>query len=476
MRRFVVPRVVAAGVLALLPLCLAGSAHAAGTASLGGWNISADGNVIDFVFDNATGLAGVHPFTEADFPEAESQFQTGPFGSGLATVFWPGSAGGNFGSLSAELGIPAQLQPLTSKLNDPVRAESEYPAGPQSTTYPTGGPSQAFEAKSSSTATGTTATAAINDAGAKGVFSYTSAKGTSLATIDGAGHAVATSSSDLSGVSILGLIDIGSITSTASATSDGNKSSGASTTHVAEITVAGQKASIGTDGLILPSFAKALGPILGPLVERYVNQVIKDAGITITTLPGLITHNGPSDSVTSGALQIKIVPPPGGVQALENLLEPTLLKVLPPQAAVIATLPGIFQGSTFTMTLGRTIASTAASPPFSLNFVAPPLPPPTTLGSAPSTAGSFTPGSAGSAGTAGVSPALSQPLPSSNTPSQPASAAATAPISLSSPLAIAAIVVGALVTAALAGGLWRVARMVLPEDSGPVCPLGQENP
>lgn len=475
MRRSVIPRVVAAGALGLLPLCLAGSARAASTASLGGWNISADGNVIDFLFDNATGLAGVHPFTEADFPEAESQFQTGPFGSGLATMFWPGSAGGNFGSLSAELGIPTQLQPVTSMLNDPVRAQTQYPAGPQDSTYPTGGPSQAFEAHSTSTATGTTATAAINDVGASGAFTYTLAKGTSSAAVDQAGHAVATSSSDLTGVSILGMIDIGSVTSTATATSDGNKSSGQSTTHVGEITVAGQKASIGTDGLILPDFAKSLGPVLGPLVQRYVNQVITDAGITITTLPGLVSHNGASDSVTSGALQIKIVPPPGGVQALENLVEPTLLKVLPPQAAILATLPGIFQGSTFTITLGRAIASTAASPPFNLNFTLPPLPTPNTFGSVPSTSGVSTPASAPVTG-AGASPALSQPAPASTTPTQPASAAAVSPISLSSPLAIAAIVLGALVTLALASGLWWVGRNVLPEDSGPVCPLGQENP
>src|SRR5580658_8525280 len=115
-RRLTVARATVAGALGLLPLLLGTASQAATPATLGGWNVSADGNVIDMVLDNATGLAGIHPFTEADFPEAETQFETGPFGSGLATVFWPGSAGGNFGSLSTELGIPAQLEPLVTGL------------------------------------------------------------------------------------------------------------------------------------------------------------------------------------------------------------------------------------------------------------------------------------------------------------------------------------------------------------------------
>src|SRR5579875_304579 len=163
-------RTAAAIAVFALPLVVAGPASAALPASdlnaqptLGGWNISADGNAVDVLVDNTTGLAGIHPFTEADFPEAQTQFATGPFGSALATVFWPGSAGGNFGSLSGELGFPAQLEPIASQLNDPIKASAQYPAGPATADFPSGAPGSVAVMHATAQAGGTTAEGSILD-------------------------------------------------------------------------------------------------------------------------------------------------------------------------------------------------------------------------------------------------------------------------------------------------------------------------
>ena len=66
-------------------------------------------------------------------------------------------------------------------------------------------------------------------------------------------------------------------------------------------------------------------------------------------------------------------------------------------------------------------------------------------------------------------------MPPSSTPA-PTALIATTPIRLSTPLGAGLVVLGLLATAALGYGLWLVARMLLPEDAAPICPLGQENP
>ena len=490
-------RLAAAAALVALPVTVAGPARADSGPSLGGYNVSADGNVVDILIDNTTGLAGIHPFTEADFPEAQTNFATGPFGSGLATVFWPGNAGGNFGSLSSELGVPSQLAPLASQLNDPVKANAQFPSGPGTSTYPQGAPNGLFEMHSTADSTGTTSTADISDAGSKGVLSFSLAKGTSSSTADSTARA--TASSDLTGVSILGgLIDIGSIQSTANAKSDGNTGSGSSSTHVTGITVLGQPASIGSDGLVLPDFAKSLGPVTGPVVQDLISQTVSALGLQMTEFPASQTQNGASFTTTSGGLSIKISFPASAVSLLEQL-GTTIAPLFPSQAAIIPTLPGLLQGMTLTVTLGRATASASASPPFDDSFN-----PAAAGGFGAGTAtdaasgagaavaaiggdtGSSSTGSPGSAAspdlaTASGGSGSASPAPGT-TAGGPASSSGSAGglpatlVSLSSPLSAGIVVFGLLVAAGLGLGLWRVARLLLPQDAGSVCPLGQDNP
>jgi hypothetical protein len=508
-RRLAALRIGFVAAIAAAPLLIASAAPAAtatptATASLGGWNVNADADAVDIVIDNATGLAGIHPFTEAELPIAQSTFATGPFGSALASVFWPGSAGGNFGSLSGELSIPPQLQPLLSKLNDPVKADAQYPSGPATSTYPTAGSNPAVEMRSTAAPTGTTATAALADENLNNIISFSSAKATSTSTATTTAKGTATS--DFNGISLLGLIDIASVTSTATATSDGHNSTGTTVTHLGQVTVAGQTTSIGSNGLILPNFnnllpgvlAGLIGPTVGQIVQDALHQVVAALGITVTELPSTQTHNAASQTVSSGGLSVKIDPPAAAATTLETAFQ-TIFKYipLPPQAAIIPTLPGLLQGATITITIGHSTAAAAASPPFNNTFTPTP---PNSPGAAtypsggggglttaavagstiPATPGQFIPGSNPTSSSSGATTPSYANLPSSSpnaggTSSTP-SIQQSKLIDLSSPLGAGAVVLGLAAAAALALGLFRLARHLLPDDTAPICPLGHDNP
>lgn len=506
-------RLVGASALAAVAVGMGGSARAdtATAPTLGGYNVTADANGVDLLLDNATGLAGIHPVTEADFPAAQSQFATGPFGSGLAAVFYPGSAGANFGSLAPELGIPAQLDPIVSKLNDPVRASAQYPAGPATSSYPAGSGSGVAEMHATAGPGGTTATSAVLDQTAASIFGFSAVRGTSSALADSTARADATS--DLTGLTLAGgLIRIGAVTSTASATSDGTTGSGSATTTIAGVTVLGQPASIGSGGLVLPDFAKTLGPVIGGVVQDALHQVIAGLGITITELPGTETRKGAGFTATSGGLSVEIVPPASAAPLLEKAAS-VLAPLFPSQLAIVPTLPGLLQGLNVTLTLGRATASADASPSFSDSF----NPPPATGTSGTGTGSATVAGATGGAGpgsatvatgtggssaigtaTTPIAAAGSDPTLAGTGPAASLSAAgstgstggtgaggagpaaaSTGPatlIDLSSPLSAGMVALGLVLTGLAAFGLWRVGRLLLPSDADPVCPLGQDAP
>lgn len=494
--RRVAGRLGTAAAIFALPVLLAGPARAqirvASTASggaslaqapsLGGWNVSADGNAVDVVIDNQTGLAGIHPLTEADLPEAQTQFATGPFGSGLATVFWPGAAGANFGSLSSELGFPSQLDPLTSKLNDPVRASAQYPLGPATADYPAGGsPSGLAVMHATAQPGGTTADAGVVKQSAATVLGFASATGSSTSTAGKTAKGDATSA--LKDVSLVGgLIDIGSITSTAEAVSDGTTGSGSASTHVTGVTVLGQKASIGSDGLVVPNFPSSLSSLTGPLVQNAISQVISGLGITVKEFPSTKAANGSGYTASSGGVSIEIDPPSSAAPLLEQAAS-TLAPLFPSQAAIIPTLPGLLQGMTLTITLGRATASANASTAYVPNFNNIPLPPSAgttgglngssggtgsaTVSSTPAGTGGSGPSVAGTPGSAGTTGG-------NGNPSAPVAQSPAALINLSQPLGAGLVLLGILATLAVGYGLWRLGRMLLPIDHGPACPLGQD--
>lgn len=475
-------------VAALVGATFAGSpAHA--STDLIGWTSQADANTVDIVVDNTSGLSGIHPLSEVDLPEDTSDFESGPYGYGLASVLWPGAVAGNVGSLSGELPIPSQLAPLFGDLNDPVKAESYYPAGPTQVDYPSGNQTGAVEMSSQATANGISAKAGLGDIGVAGLLSLQSVQGSTTATASDV--AQSTASGSFSSLSLLGgLITVGATTSSATAESDGLHPSGTSQTHIGAITVLGHSVSVGSDGLVVgPATATGLSALTAP-TTALVNQLIGLIDLKMMMLPQQTISQAPAEQITSAGLQISFSLP----AAIDPSLDCSALNSLPSelqQLSVICTLPGLIQGASLTLTLARVTAQAVATPPFGSGPSSTPITPngagtvptassPSASGTSTGGTGNLAPTTAGSTGSsvqspsiAGTStPASSQPRPEAPVSSGPPTSLITA--SLSSPVKAGLLVFLLILAATSAVGLVQMGR-VLEAPPKNVCLLEEQN-
>lgn len=473
-------KLAAASTLVWLALPSAG-AHADTT--LIGWTAQADANPFDFVVDNSAGLSGIHPLAEADVPEDATDFETGPYGHALSSLVWPGGTAGNLGSLSGQLGLPAQIAPLVAQANDPVRAETFYPAGPADATYPTGaGNNGVAEMVSHVDANGATASSGLSDFGVNGLFLVQGIQGSSSSSA--ASQALSKATGSFSSLSILGgMITVGATTSTASATSDGNAVHGQASTHIGAIAIAGQQVSVGNDGITVgPAQTNALGSLTNPLVQQ-ANQLISMFHITMTPLPQTETSQSPTETITSAGLKISLSLP------TDLNLNLDCGSLIPPQASqlsVLCTLPGFLQGASLSMTIARATATAIATPPFPVDLgglgggngggllgdaggsataagAAAALSTPDTGSAAPSLSGTGVP-------TAGNAPSTA-PLPS---PSR-GTLGALKPVDLSHPVGTGLIVLLLLLAVAAGAGIIRMGRQLDLAPPESVCPL-EEGP
>ena len=426
-----------------------------------GWTVKADANVVDVLIDNASGLAGAHPLIQADLPEDSSDFETGPFGHGLASVFWPGTTAGNLGSLSGQLGLPPPLASLAAQGNDSVKAETFYPYGPEKSSYPPGSTNgNVAEMQTNANDQGVTASSALSDLSLSGLLDVSGVKGASSATAGDSAEAI--SAGSFSALSLLGgLITIGATSSTATARSDGTSASGTAVTHIGAITIAGQAVTVGSDGLVIgPARSDLLGPLSAPATGA-VQTVISALGLSVTALPEAVTTNGPAESVTSAGLQLKLALPSSETTSLDCSFLPSALA----QLGVLCTLPGLLQGANITITIARVTSSAIAAAPFDLTSGLPAGPGPTISG--PPSDGSGFPtdvaptGNSPSPAPTAEGPSLAQ-SPDISRPSQSPLAAATrlSPISLSTPLK-SGLVAFVLLMATLigAGAIWGGRRL-----------------
>lgn len=430
-------------------------------APLLGWTAKADANAVDVVIDNASGLAGAHPLIQADLPEASSDFETGPFGHGLASVFWPGTTAGNLGSLSGQLGLPPPLDSVAAQTDDRVKAETFYPYGPEQSSYPPGSNnSSAAEMETNANDQGVTATSALSDLSLPGLLDVSGVKGSSSATAGNSAQAV--SAGSFSTLSLLGgLITIGETSSTATARSDGTTPSGTAVTHVGAIAVAGQAVTVGNDGLVIgPASSDLPGQLIAP-ASSAVETVISTLGLSMTALPEAVTRNGPAESITSAGLQLKLALPSTETTSLDCSFLPSALA----QLGVLCTLPGLLHGASITITIGRVTSSAIAAAPFDLTGGLPTAPSETIVG--PPAGGPGVPAGVGSVGdyasavpTAGAASLVQSPAISRPDQSPLGSATRVDAISLSTPVKSGLVALVLLLAALIgAGAFWGGRRL-----------------
>ncbi len=383
--------------------------------SLGGFTVSGLAEAVTAQYEQPNFPLPATPSLEFDEGYAATTDNFGPTGTATASSLYPGQVVANAGP---ELALLVPGAPLPPAPVWPVQATSEYPQAPNSGS--TDQPGVNMDA--SSTTNGNTASATLGDdaatAGSNGAdptLQAPSGSGNPLAgssAIFGIGDMSATSSSLApstsanaqssatdTGISILGgFITIGSVTSTATATSDGTTGKVTGSTEVQNMDIAGEQVTVDANGI---SAAGQSTP--APLPISTLNSDLSDLGISLSVTNATDKVSGPSASRTLDGLKISI--------DLKTLDDPInqLTSLLP--ASVTSQLPvAVPDDQQLTLDLATVQVNSTAAPAFAAgnsgnSGAAPAASTPSTpsaVSSAAIAGNSGTPGIAGTTGTGGT--------------------------------------------------------------------------
>jgi len=246
--------------------------RAGADAGLGSYSLYASAPGVEWTYDSPT--APTHPELDAEVPETVARLQPGPVGYGLAAVAWPGTLIADGGSTAGLVGLTLP-QPLAANANEPVRAEARTGSGPPTVTndsYP-----------------GTAMTATATDQDVSGMASMAGSTGpapssstgsttsSSAVKLDGTSTVLTVATSTVKDIDLGGVVRIASVTSTATATSDGARAKVSGSTVVSGMTVAGQPVSIDQSGVHVLSSSAPLNAI----ASQIVNMAISSMGMKV---------------------------------------------------------------------------------------------------------------------------------------------------------------------------------------------------
>jgi hypothetical protein len=439
--------------------------------TLGGFTVSGLAEAVTAQYEQPNFPLPATPSLEFDEGYAATSDNFGPTGSATASSLYPGQVVANAGP---ELALLVPGAPLPPAPVWPIQATSEYPQAPNSGS--TDEPGVNMDA--SSTTNGNTASATLGDdaatAGSNGAdptLQAPSSSGNPLAgssTIIGVGDMSATSSSLApstsangqasatdTGISILGgFITIGSVTSTATATSDGTTGKVTGSTAVQNMDIAGEQVTVDANGI-----AAAGQSAPAPLPISTLNADLTQLGITLSVTNPTDKVSGPSASRTLDGLKISI-----DLKTLDSPLN-QLTSLLP--ASVTSQLPiAVPDDQQLTLDLATVQVSSTASPAYVAgnsgnSGASAALTPsnPSAVSSADIAGNSGTPGVTGTTGTGGTfggGSAGGGTSPASTTPAAGGSPTSTdsAPASVIAPafkgIGAALVLLGVLAACALA--------------------------
>lgn len=241
-------------------------------------------------------LEGLYKDVALTVPETTSTLTTGGVGAGLAALGWPGPVIGNAGTTMLVLQPSAPSQ--VTMLNDPVRAEART-AGPTEATFDTvpGTVMKATAKPDEVTASSLTGSGTTLPVGEVGVVSASS-----RVALTGATTAVATSRSSVQHLSLAGgQVEIGAVTSTASATSDGTTASSTGSTVVTGVTVAGVPVQVDGKGVHVAGQDAA-----NPVPVKTVTDAVKALGLTMLLTEPREVREGGSVHYAGAALVVML--------------------------------------------------------------------------------------------------------------------------------------------------------------------------
>ncbi len=282
---------VVGAVLALSGIPASSSAQEV-TTSLVGYEGAATG-IAFTAFPRLPALLPVEAPVEATIALATATLSSGGQGFGRASTFYPGS-------------LTAGLRPLLE-----VGAGTRLPIPD----YPVVVEAREFEEAKHAEYPGVTMTTDVDPARAVSVADVGALDVPALVTVRsmrtdsrsvlGSDSVTATSTSTLNGISIAGVVTIGSLVSTASVRSDGQTATCSGSVKVQDLLVAGSRATVDENGLHVDSQQVVPGVGLGQTVA----DILAGAGVEVRLLGGVSRCSGSLGSRTSSGLLVSIPTP-----------------------------------------------------------------------------------------------------------------------------------------------------------------------
>ena len=283
------------------------------SSTLGSYSMTASAPGYEFSEDEPASQA--HPEGQGAVPWTTTLLANGGIGYGLATVAWPGSYGGNAGNLLL-VATPSQVPGANQPVPDAVH-QVEVQAAP-TLQYPIRAEADARSKSDASfnNAPGTNLTAHADDQRVLADAALQSVNQQGTATFGNiSSHSESTLTNNVGGAlatSVVhdvnyagGVIKIKSVTSTATAHTDGAKADATGATVVQGMEIAGQKAYVDETGVHIGQ----QGQPANATADQIAAQALGGAGVQTYTSRPQSHVDGSSADFTAGSLILMWIPP-----------------------------------------------------------------------------------------------------------------------------------------------------------------------
>lgn len=323
-------------------------------AGIGGFDLRSQSAPLLFNVDTPT-LALPRLF-QLGIPYASTNAASGPSGMAIGSVLWPGPIVADPAGVLAQVGLALPVPGY------PIRAQAAYPTEDPVVVQPAPGVRMTAEAGDEAFHAEATYPG-IDLAGVVTVGSMSA----SSDTIFEEGVVTTTTRSEAARIELLGgLIGIGGLVSQATAASNGSEGRASGSVSPIEVTVGGQPAALGAEGLVIPGDEGATSAL-----NRFLEQIgmeirllpddvrVDDQGTATADAAGLFVRFGPS-LIGGGAAG-------SGQRQLTSLLAQLLGSLaLPPDLGnALNTVTSLVAADyRLSFVLGSSSASVLASPGF----------------------------------------------------------------------------------------------------------------
>lgn len=296
LRRRIAVGGIAIGLVSVGPLVSGLDAGAAPGSGLGSVNVSALATGLRMPFYSHQGED-----VEAELPFALSQLGAGGLGHALTTMFWPGYTGASGGSTLAVIPLPLPVtipSQLENALNDSFKAEAPTTTGQTSSSM--SNPGLTMQALALPTHVNAVSAFGPANSGSQGDNSGPAVNTVTNIAYQGADTVVADAKTAIYDLTV-GPLSIGSLVSTAHATSNGKTSTGETQTVISDVSIAGVAVTIDQNGVEIAKNGVVPASVAATLTST-VNTALKNAGMTVILTKATKSVHGPEVNLDSGDL------------------------------------------------------------------------------------------------------------------------------------------------------------------------------